>query len=1073
MGWNLGGRALACVLTVMASLLMVAGVQQPASAAAVFVSTSATPGWQVDGVVYSTLIVGDTVYVGGVFKNAVAPDGTLVPRNNLAAFSVSTGALVTSFRADAASTVRAFATDGSSLYVGGAFLSLGGVARTYVGKVNLVTGAVAPGFAPVPDDSVRALLYSGGRLYVGGNFTHLNTGIRGHVARMDPSTGVVDTTFAANVNNSVYALRMSPSGDRLYIGGNYGTINGVARNGMGAVNPADGSLAGIVFASSAKPTFAISTNEDGSTVFASGGSATNATGAWDATTGVRKWRVVTDGDNQAMVYYRGVVYFGFHDGYQGNTSLRLLAADAQTGAVDPSFRPTFDQFWGVWAIDVSAAGLVVGGDFTSAGGLPTTGFARFLATSAPPPPPPTSVSLLGPNSSWAYWDKGTRPTGWETSGFDSSTWSRGVPRLGYGDTFDDTIVGFGPSSTNKFITTYFRSSFDLATIPDSLDLEVSADDGAVVYVNGQEVARDSLPAGTVTNTTTALADRSGGAETALTKFPVSTSLLTTGTNTVAVEVHQFSKTSSDMGLDLELDGLYNTPDTTNHSPVAAFTSSMAGMTGSFDATGSSDSDGTVAFYSWDFGDGTSGTGATATHTYTTAGDYRVVLSVLDNAGALDTEVATVTAVSPQQTLIQKGDSWPWRYSATAAPAGWNTPGFDSSAWSRGNAPLGYGDASVITRIDTGFTSVDRPKTAYFTKAVQIANPSKVSQLVINTVADDGVIVYVNGTEVGRTNMPAGAVTLSTSASAPVRTASAAKVTINASPDLLVAGTNVISAETHLNSRSTPDVTFDLTALVTTGNARPTASFTSSSSQLAASFDASASADSDGSVASYDWTFGDGTTGTGVSPSHAYAASGTYPVTLTVTDDDGAIGSVSHSITVVTADPNVVPFGSSWRWRYVASAPPVAWTQQGFDASSWGSGNAVLGFGDASVKTNIDSFVPTSTRPVAAQFVRTFQIADPAAVTALTLSTVADDGVVVYVNGTEVGRSNMPAGTISFNTFASSSRRTATANASPVTLTVPTGLLVAGTNTVAVETHLNSRSTTDATFDLRATVTTAP
>jgi PKD repeat protein len=284
---------------------------------------------------------------------------------------------------------------------------------------------------------------------------------------------------------------------------------------------------------------------------------------------------------------------------------------------------------------------------------------------------------------------------------------------------------------------------------------------------------------------------------------------------------------------------------------------------------------------------------------------------------------------------------------------------------------------------------------------------------------------------------------------------------------------VISAETHLNYRGTPDVTFDLTATVLSGNARPTVTFTSSTTQLQTAFDASGSTDSDGSIASYAWDFGDGMTGSGVSPSHTYATSGTYPVTLTVTDDDGAIGTVSHTVTAVTADPNVVPYGATWRWRYLATVPPVAWAGNGFDDSAWSAGGAPLGFGDSSVVTNIDSFATTSTRPIAAQFRRTFTVASAAAVTSLTLTTWADDGLVVYVNGTEVGRSNMPTGIISYTTYASSARSTATARAGPVTITVPTSLLVDGTNTIAAETHVNYRSTPNATFDLRATLQTGP
>ena len=83
------------------------------------------------------------------------------------------------------------------------------------------------------------------------------------------------------------------------------------------------------------------------------------------------------------------------------------------------------------------------------------------------------------------------------------------------------------------------------------------------------------------------------------------------------------------------------------------------------------------------------------------------------------------------------------------------------------------------------------------------------------------------------------------------------------------------------------------------NSPPHAAFTSQVSGLTATFDASGSSDSDGFVQSYAWSFGDGQNGSGVSPSHNYAVPGTYPVSLTVTDDDGATDTVSHDVTVTS------------------------------------------------------------------------------------------------------------------------------------------------------------------------------
>ncbi len=86
------------------------------------------------------------------------------------------------------------------------------------------------------------------------------------------------------------------------------------------------------------------------------------------------------------------------------------------------------------------------------------------------------------------------------------------------------------------------------------------------------------------------------------------------------------------------------------------------------------------------------------------------------------------------------------------------------------------------------------------------------------------------------------------------------------------------------------------------NQPPAASFTYTTNELTASFNAGGSSDSDGSIVSYAWDFGDETTGTGVTPSRTYAVAGTYTVTLTVTDNEGATGSTSQSVTVEESTP---------------------------------------------------------------------------------------------------------------------------------------------------------------------------
>ncbi len=126
---------------------------------------------------------------------------------------------------------------------------------------------------------------------------------------------------------------------------------------------------------------------------------------------------------------------------------------------------------------------------------------------------------------------------------------------------------------------------------------------------------------------------------------------------------------------------------------------------------------------------------------------------------------------------------------------------------------------------------------------------------------------------------------------------------------------------YLSSTATnPPITTrydDLQVTSSTTTTPPVASFTVSTTALAATVDGSRSSDADGSITSYAWTFGDGSTGTGVTASHTYAAAGTYTITLTVADNAGARAATTHASTVSgAASPQTfgvigdIPYGAS-------------------------------------------------------------------------------------------------------------------------------------------------------------------
>lgn len=186
------------------------------------------------------------------------------------------------------------------------------------------------------------------------------------------------------------------------------------------------------------------------------------------------------------------------------------------------------------------------------------------------------------------------------------------------------------------------------------------------------------------------------------------------------------------------------------------------------------------------------------------------------------------------------------------------------------------------------------------------------------------------------------------------------------------------------------------------------------------------------------------------------------------------GNRSASTTAVRVEPppedlvELIGTGSSWRWRFESGAWPANWTSVGFDDAGWNTGTAVLGWGSAEISTNIDVPPPTSNRPLSAQFRRTFSVDVAGALSDVMITTRADDGVVVYVNGVEVGRANLPTGTLSSSTFATAAPGTAAAAANPLTIAVPSELLRDGSNVVSASTHLNYRGTPNVSFDLRLT-----
>ena len=180
-----------------------------------------------------------------------------------------------------------------------------------------------------------------------------------------------------------------------------------------------------------------------------------------------------------------------------------------------------------------------------------------VAAAASPPPAAQGAAIVSAGSSWRYLDDGSdQGTAWRTVSFVDTAWRSGAAQLGFGDGDEATVLAYGADPAAKHVTTYFRRSFQVSDPAafGSLNLRLLRDDGAVVYLNGTEVFRTNMPAGTIGSATLASTAIAGAAESSFVAAAISPALLMTGTNVLAVEVHQSDRASSDLSFDLELTG---------------------------------------------------------------------------------------------------------------------------------------------------------------------------------------------------------------------------------------------------------------------------------------------------------------------------------------------------------------------------------------------------------------------------------------------------------------------------------------------------------------------------------------
>ena len=117
---------------------------------------------------------------------------------------------------------------------------------------------------------------------------------------------------------------------------------------------------------------------------------------------------------------------------------------------------------------------------------------------------------------------------------------------------------------------------------------------------------------------------------------------------------------------------------------------------------------------------------------------------------------TVSAAALDQTFIATGSAWRYRDAGQSPGAGWTLAGYDDGGWASGPAQLGYGDGDEATVVSYGGNASAKAITTYFRRSFTVTGAASFQSLATRLLVDDGAVVYLNGVELRRDNLPAGA-----------------------------------------------------------------------------------------------------------------------------------------------------------------------------------------------------------------------------------------------------------------------------------------------------------------------------
>ena len=354
----------------------------------------------------------------------------------------------------------------------------------------------------------------------------------------------------------------------------------------------------------------------------------------------------------------------------------------------------------------------------------------------------------------------------------------------------------------------------------------------------------------------------------------------------------------------------------NQAPVADPNGPYTGTVDApvqFDGSGSSDPDGTIVSYSWDFGDGTTGTGVNPTHTYTMAGVFNVTLTVMDDAGATDSAGTTATIGEIVNQPPMANANGPYS-GTTGVPVMFDGTASTDSDGTIVSYDWDFGDGTTMT--DAGPT----PSHTYlsdgiFTVTLTVTDDAGATGMdtttaTIGPVANQPPMADADGPYSGTVDSPVqfdG--TGSTDPDGTIVSYSwdfgDGATGTGATPTHTYTATGTFTVTLTVTDDADASDSDTTTATIGIGNQPPTANANgpyTGTVDMPVQFDGSGSSDPEDGPLTYTWDFGDGNVGAGVSPTHTYTTAGTYNVTLTVTDDAGATDSDMTTATIVDVTP---------------------------------------------------------------------------------------------------------------------------------------------------------------------------